>query len=468
MVVVAFSSYAQNSISVAGFGEISYVENANGYKVNIGDLGAFDFTGTIQPLNLETKVTSEQLKQFPGYQLVEELELEEMSLKLLSNSLSLEGQANTKKKLKTLCEAFNIQAPFIKFIAQIAPQKMDLKAGMDFMDSPIVIDISKETGTRLILENMELAAVLGYDKTAQPSLAVSNRMKIRPTGQEKDLKTLMKLSYNLMTTEITGEGMMNDTWIDPLGMSNVVGIKKDAVSLSNTAVSLGWIPASPTPTTIGFAVEKGNFFNMEFITVLIVSPLNKEIALKAHRNKMEIKDFMRMLKEGFNLKVPDNLFADDMIFNDVTILFSPNGCKIGNDKIDKGFLYKGGVQFSDAASGDLFFYANSKDSITLDMNTKGFDKILEAKIIKGKEKDTELDKALKQAVATLQVRKIQLHLIADKNLNLVGATECELVVFDKAMNFNIDGAFNPDKITNTIIKKIGKTALEHVAKTKKK
>lgn len=463
-IIFTLPTYGQNTLSVAGFGELAYQKTANGYSVQLADLGTFDFVGTLQPLDLQAKVTTTQLQNFAGYQMIEALELEQMTLKIQPQNLALEGQADTKKKLRRLCEAFNIQAPFIKFVAQITPKTLQFKGELDLSASPAVAEVSKEIGTRFTFQKVVFEAAVGYEKV-KPALGVSIHLKIKPTHQDPDLQTSFKLLYNVLDMEILGTGKMQDTWTDPLGISKVVGIKKDAVSLANAVVLMGWIPSSPTPTTIGFGADKARIFNLEYEALAVVSLTQREMALRANRQAMSAKEFVAMLTEGFGLKVPQNLFGDDLQLQKAIILFSPNGATIGEKKIDKGFAYRAGLSFGSVASGDAYFSAVGKDSISLSMNMQGLEKLLEAKINQGKE--TQLDKALKQAFTTLQIKKVQLQMKAVKNMNLVGGTNCSLVVFGKEINFDIDGAFSPDKIANGILKKIGKIALEHTTKNKK-
>ena len=465
---LTFSVVAQNSISVAGLGRISYLEEGDGYSLDIEDFGQFKFQGSLKPLNLETNISQDQLLNFPGYDIIKELELEELNLKLTSDSFILYGRADTKKSLHPLCEAFNIQEPYINFTAQLSSNKMKLMGELDFLKSPIVQDISTQTGTRFTLKKTQLYSEVALGKKNTLTLGIKNLLMIRPTSYDSDLKTVMDLSYDLVTTEITGTGAMNDNWVDPLGMSHYLDIEKNAVSFSNTLLSLGWIPGSSVPTTIAFSTEKAKFFETEYKTAVQVAPLEGKLALKAYRNELEVNDFVKMLKDGFGLKFSENIFPKDLLIKEVDLLFSPNGGKVKNVKIAKGFLFKGGLKFSDTNSGDVNFYTNAKDSlyINMEMNTDDFYQYLTEKI--NTDKDSKINKALRNALSSLQIKKIFLHLEADKDNNLNGATDCQLIIFGKEMNFSLNETFNPNKILNNLILKLGKIALEQADKETKK
>ncbi len=465
LLIISFQLYAQNTINIPSFGTLSYTKTASGYNINIEELGTFDFVGTLKPLNLETEITPEQLKNFPNYEIVEALELEDLHLKIKKDSLLLEGKADTQKKLKTLCQALKIEAPFIDFTALVSPSQMQLQAGLDFSDAPITVNVSEEIGTQFTIKQISILSTMGGIKNNL--LTVLANMKIKPTQHDPNLNSKMVLSYNLLTTELTGAGAINDSWTDPLGMSKFVNIEKDAVSLDSTTVTLGWVPSSPVPTTMGFAVGKARLFSLEAKALVGIAPLKKEIALEAHQKEMTTQDFLVMLEKGFKLKVPSNTFPSDMKIYDIDMLFSPSGAKIGDQTIPKGFLYKAGITLSDVLSGSMNFYA-LKDSLALgiDMDTQRFSSYLEDKINQGKE--TELDKALKQTLSSLAIKKIQVRLEANKKLELTGATFCELVIFGKEMTFSFDQTLEPDKMVNNIIKNIAKTALENFSKSKKK
>lgn len=466
LVVIFYSANSQNAISLAGFGEIPYIKNSNKFTVQFKDYGSFDFTGTIQPLSLETKVEIGQLEKLPGYKILTLLELEEIMLRIKPDSFILEAKANTQKRLKNLCDAFKITAPYINYSAKIGPRQLALASELDFSEAPIIIDVSEKTGTRFTLEKLGMGADVDLGDDIELTLGVSTEFKIRPTKQDTDLSTVMELSYNLMTQEITGAGSMTDTWTDPFGISTYVKIKKDAISYSNTAVSMGWIPGSPTPTTIGFAVGKASFFGQEFGAAMSVAPAGGEIALEAHRSRMAMSDFQVILKDGFGLNVPD-IFPDDIYIDSLDVLFSPNGGEIGEYEIEPGLSFRGGYKLSDIISGSLDFYANTENGFFFEMN---FDAVKLFEMI-----DAEVQKignaqirfVVEKALTTLRIDQVYLLLEADMDMNMHGATHCKLKVFGKDVAFSFEASLSPKAIVDNIIEKLktqGLSYFENVGK----
>ncbi|MDX2304350.1 MAG: hypothetical protein NW226_16210 [Microscillaceae bacterium] len=464
------SAYSQNTITLPGFGQISVKQNADMYTVNIQEFGSFDFRGSLKPLSLETEVSLEQLSKLPGYEYIQVLELEEMKLQITSDTLKLSGKADTQKKLKGLCNALNLKAPYIDFIAFITPKSMLLTGNMDFGASPVVVDVSAQTGTRFTLNKMILKAESGMGKKNSFLLSVLADMNIKPTSKDPDLASQLELSYNLLSTEIIGAGVIKDTWADPLGISQYLKFEKESISFTNTAVALGWLPAASVPSTLGFASEKAKWLDLDFQIAASVSPVHGEIALMAHNKEMKASDFIRMLEEGFGLTVAANLFPAELLFYDTDMLVSPNGGKVKDVEITRGFLLKGGVKLQNIMAGKVNLYSNVKDSLFLDidLNPEELHQQLENKVDKEKGEDSKLEQALKEALAVLDIKKIFLHLEADKKNNLIGQTHCELLLFGKEMNFTFEGTLQPDKIMNNILLKISKIALEQFDKKIKK
>jgi hypothetical protein len=470
LMAASFSLYAQNTISLAGFGAIPYVQNENKFTVTFKDYGSFDFTGTIQPLSLETKVSLEQLNKLPGYKLMEMMELEEITLRVKPDSFILGAKVSTEKRLKKLCDVLKITAPYIEYTASIGPRNVELESVLDFSEAPVVIDISPKTGTRFMLETMGTNADLAFGEETELTLGVALGLRMRPTSKDPDLRTRLSLSYNLMTQEIVGAGSMTDTWTDPFGMSEYinaisdkVNVPKDAVSYSNTAVAIGWIPGSPSPTTIGFAADTAKFFNFNFGVAMSVAPADGDIALQARSSRMGINDFTSMLKDGFGLTVPTGIFPKDIYIEDVEILFSPMGGEIDTMEIDAGFAYKGGVKFSNLMSGNIEFYANTDDGFYLDMNldAKAMYKMLQTEI--RKVHDPQLKQVLQQAMYEVQLHKLYVHMEADMNLNMSGQTHCEFIYKGREYKFNFEASLSPEIIAQKLLEKLAKVPLEYVA-----
>ena len=121
--------------------QVPYVKNSNNFTVTFKKYGSFNFTGTIQPLSLETTVTIDELKKIPGYKVLKNLELIEADLKLSPEGFELEAKADTKKKLKTVCEAFKISEPYLMVAAEITPKGFSLEGGLDFTEKPIIMTL---------------------------------------------------------------------------------------------------------------------------------------------------------------------------------------------------------------------------------------------------------------------------------------------------------------------------------------
>lgn len=461
-----YTAYGQ-TIDVAGFGSLNYQKNENAYTIDLDKYGRFDFIGTLKPLQLETKLTNEQLKAFPGQEVLSELELEEVYLKLKKDSLTLEARAGTEKKLKPLCEALNINAPYLNIAALLNPNFIQLEGRLDFGKDPIQVDISDEIGTRFILLDVGMGASLGYSKQNQPMLKVFTNTQVRPTHKDKDLATNMELSYHLLTQEITATGSMVDEWVNPLGMSEYITIREDAVTISNTGMSAGWIPGAPTPTTIGFAAEQAQFFELEYGAQISLAPAKKEVALRATRKEVTSEDFVRMLEEDFSLNLPKNLFPKDMLIKDAELLFSPSGGRIAEQIIDKGFIYKGGLEIADSIlSGDMAFMAKNKEDLSLDvdLHTEDIYELLNQYI--GQGKDNKLQEALEKALSKFEIKRMFVHLEADKALKMAGNTICELIIFGKEVNLKFKATLSPNEITKNMIAKIGVIALEYLKEKK--
>ncbi len=463
--IFAFTAvYSQRNFELKGFGKVAYTQNEDIYKVVIKDFGTFDFSGTIQPLNLESKVGIDQLKRVPGYQVLKQLELLEVELKLSSDGFKIEAKADTKKKLKPLCDALQIQVPYIVLEAEVTSNSFEMSGGLDFSENPIVINFNQQTGTRMILQKFTIGAEVEVDMGLDAVLYVKNEILFRPTKHDPDLKTVLALSFNLLTLELSGACSLDDTWYDPFGISHHIGTKKEDVSIGNIAVELGWVIGSPVPTTIGFAVGYAKLFEIQCGMLMSIAPVDGEIAFKAHSEKITFAQFENTIKK-MNVKIPDNTFPNDPSFyiEDANILFAPTGGSVGEFEIEKGFAFRGGINFGGIMHGSVSFFANLESGFSLDMymNAKEMYKILEAEI--KKEKDPNTRKVLELALNSLRINEVHLHLSADNNTKtLAGAAKCDMVVFGKKVKFDLKGAFNPKDVIENIIKELGPIALKHV------
>ncbi|MFO8021579.1 MAG: RICIN domain-containing protein, partial [Perlabentimonas sp.] len=246
----------------------------------------------------------------------------------------------------------------------------------------------------------------------------------------------------------TASGSMVDTWKNPIGISNL--LKKDVMSFTNTAVSLGWIPGAPSPTTIGFALEQGKIFHLDFGIMMALSPADGEIALWGFRDRMTMNDFTTILRDGFGLKVPD-VFPKDIYIEDANILFSPNGGEVGEFEIEPGFAMKGRAKFLGAVDGSLNFYANMDDGFFVDFK---LDAAFKDALMKEIRKVKPLAPIMEQVLSTLEVHRVRLYLEAGSDLNLEGQTNVHVSVLNKPIKFDFKGSFNPQTLAQEIVKRI--------------
>ncbi len=68
-------------IDIKGFGEVNAIKNGEIFTVDLGELGKFDFKGSIDPISLEGSAGIDDLKSFPGYKLFTKIDLKEIGLK---------------------------------------------------------------------------------------------------------------------------------------------------------------------------------------------------------------------------------------------------------------------------------------------------------------------------------------------------------------------------------------------------
>jgi len=462
---VAVLAKAQNSeqINVPGFGTLAAINKGGNFDVDFGKYGKFNFSGTISPLKLETKATVEQLKEFPGYKHYQKMGLRDIALKVSPGGLEMEANADTKGNLKNLCDALKISRPVIGVGVKISKEGFALNGALDFSDQPIVVEVIKDE-TRLTLQKLELAAEVGIGQEGfeDPTLSVKLESLIKPTKWDKDLKMVMAISYDLLTMEIKASGSMVDTWTNPFGLSN--HFKKDVVVLNNTAISVGWIPGAPTPTTLGFYLEKAILFDLEFGMAMSISPASREFAGKADCNKISMNNLTGILREGFNLKVPD-VFPDNVFIEDAMVLFSPAGGEVGEFEIEKGFAIAGRIKLGDALDANLDFHTDMETFFLLDFDMEA--NVKEA-LMKQIKKIKPIAPVMKKVLSTFEVRQIQLHLEANNQLVMAGATHCKFSVFDKPIEFEWKGKFDGGAMIDEMVNKVKEEGLGKVAEVSKK
>lgn len=459
------TAYSQMSFDLKGYGKIPYQKDADKYVVTFKDYGSFDFKGTVEPLNLESTITIEEMRNIPGYEVLKNLEVEEVSMKLSSEGFGIESKADTKKKLKTVCEALKIDAPYVVLSAEVTKNSFEMEGALDFSADPIVIDISEKAGTRIQLKKFRIGAELEVGMGFDAVVYFKNDITFRPTKHDKDLETVLALSFNLMNLELKGAISMTDTWQDPFGMSHYLDINKNDVVVADVAVELGWAIGSPTPTTIGFAVGYAKLFDIKFGMMMSIAPVDAEIAFKAYTKRITLKQFENTLRK-MGLKIPTGTFpqGNDYYVDDTYILFAPSGGSVGEFEIEQGFAFRGGVQFGNYMDGHVNFFANLDDGFELEMymNARKMNQMIKAAI--KKEKDPTVRKALETMFNTLHINEILVYMSANTNMDLKGKVKCDMVVFGNNVKFDFEGSCNPKQILEDLMKELTDEALKYLEK----
>lgn len=384
----------------------------------------------------------------------------------------MEARAGTDNNLGRLTRVMQIDAPFIIINSKIAKDGFAMAGTLSFEDDPIQVDISPDLGTRYTFEAITLESSFGIEMPGsgkdegtdshtegsaskkssafgvEPTIGIKTQIRLRPTKWDPDLKLVSNFNYNLVTQEISAAGSMVDIWKNPLGMDNL--FDKDIVSFTNTAVSMGYIPGSPTPTSIGFNLDEAKFFHLTFGTAITVAPAKKSVAMKGHRDKMSMNDLTRILRDGFGLNLPD-VFPDDINIKDVVILYSPNGGEIGEFKLEQGFALKGNAKLLGAAEAKIDFFANFNEGFYLDYK---FDAGLKQALMNEIRKVKPLAPAMDKVLSTFQLRKVYTHLEAGMDLKMSGKTHVKFEVFGHAHEFKMQATLDPEAIIDAIIDKV--------------
>ena len=460
IIIASVQLFAQQKINIPGIGEIPVAKVGDSYQLQLNKIGTYDFKGTLEPLALEASANIDQLKNVPGFKVMDNMGLQDIFLKISDDGFYINAKADTKGKLKLLTEFLKINEPFIDVSVHIDGTNFALGAALDYSANPKIIEISKKSGTTMRMDKLELLA--GNDGIGA-CISVKANMMMKPTKWDPELNTVFELSYNLITQEIIASGSMVDTWSNPFGMSKY--FDKDAIRLENAALSLGWIPGSPSPTTLGFGVEKANLFSLEFGIMVAISPANGELAFKAHRNKMTMNDMTTIMREGFKLKVPD-IFPNDIYIKDAYVLFSPNGGQVGEFEIEQGFALRGDVKFSSMMSGSIDFYASTEKGFYLELDFKQGS--LRKEIEKELKKIPALGPVLGQIMKTLELKRIYLMLKADQSLVLSGKTNIHFAVLGQSVVLKAEGSVDPKAIVDKIVNEIKKHGLNQVTEMGKK
>lgn len=467
LVFITFSVYAQDNqkFNVDGFGELSAVQNGDMYSIQIADYGTFDFQGTINPVSLKGEVTIEQLEKIPGYDILNNLGLQDISFEMSNEGLKLVANADTEKNLKNLCDMLKVSTPTVGIEAKIGKGTFELSGELAFSKEPIKIFEVEKTGTVLSYYSAGLSAA--YQKGAFV-LAVSLNMIVKPSEFDPDLKMNYQLGYDLVKQTLMGSASMMSTWTDPFGMDRF--FNKNSIIFSNGASELAVNLPTQSISKFGFAIERAKFFDVDFGTFVSISPLSGEIALWGKSNsQIGLNQIPQMLKKGFSLEVPD-IFPPDYYLDSAEIKFAPTGGTVELFELDKGFTLMGAGKFKEL-DFLIDFNFDMENQFRYEMYFTGdYSKFIwnEAKKIKNK----TIRNTIKQALDQIQIQKIYLALDAQKkNLSLNGEMHCEFKFQNKLEKISFEASLDvkqiAKKITNKLIEKFGGPIVEEVAKVAK-
>jgi hypothetical protein len=465
--VIPVLAQSQSTISIPGLGTLPVTKLGEKYAVNLGKMGSFDFTGTLSPLELKVQASIDQLKSFPGYKIYKNMGIQDVILHLSSEGFTFETNLDVHKKMSTLFKFLKIKEPTITVVSKVQKDGFALEGHLNLENSPVKLDVIPQIGTYFKLSKITLAANVGIeieDKVEfSPGISVKTEMIIKPTKWDSELKSELTYSYNFITQEISGAGAILDTWRNPFGLGNHFN-NKDVLVMTNTGIELGWVIGAPSPTKIGFIVENGKLFSLDFGIGMDLSPTDGQLALMANASKLTLKEFMNILNNGFGLKVPD-VFPKDIGIEKPVVLFSPNGGNIAGIEIEKGIAISGVVKFLGAFDADLDFRTDLASNFLLDIN---IDANIKEALMKEIRKIKPIAPIMKQVLSTLEIKKVHLRLAADKSKNLAGKTHCKLKVLHKPIEFDFEGALNIESLVNEIVKKITDVAGKELAELSKK
>ncbi|MFW5663715.1 MAG: hypothetical protein ACOCYD_01605 [bacterium] len=471
LLCLSVASLFSQSVKLPGFGTVEYSQNGDQYSIDFKDYGQFDFYGTMSPLNLTGKITLEQLKKFPGYVILENMNVRDIELELSGNGFFVHANISTEGSMKTLCEFLQIKEPYLSISARVATNGIAMRGGLVFEDEPLEIMLVPDMGTSIAYESVSIEADIGIDYEMvndeesgrglsvdiTPEIDIVTQMLITPTKWDPTLVTETVFSYNLVTQEISGSGSIIDTWTNPFGIGQHFN-DKEVMSLTNAAVSMGWIPMTPSPSKIGFFLEEGRLFDLTFSVAMDLSPTSGEVAFKAGRNKMTMNDFTRILREGFELEVPD-IFPDDIYLENVELLFSPNGGAVGSFEVDEGLAIKGTAVFTDGYNGSLDFTASKDDGIFLYLNMNAN---FRDKIHRELSNNNILKPILNKILDGYEMKSIELLMDAQTNGKLAGSTKVQAVVLKKDISFSFEGSFDGERLAKEVIARVTEVGLQNV------
>lgn len=441
--------YSQN-INIKGFGELPVIKQGDNYLIKLGNLGEFAFQGNLETPELQTNVTIDQLSNFPGIKVLSQIGLTNILLHISPDGLYMNAEADTKSSLKKVCDLFHITTPYIELSAAIAPKSLALEGSLEFKDGPVEFFHVNETGTLVKFNSASIASTL---EPGSAELGFTTNLLIKPTQYDPELDCTYAFSYDLITQTLSGSGSMMSRWENPLGTSTF--LDPGTIVFSNAAVELGINMATLLPVNLGFAMEQGKLFTLDFGVVVSIDPVGKEVAFTGKRQKMNANDFTTFLREGFGLSVP-NVLPDIYYIEEPLVLFSPNGGSVGEVEIEKGIVLKGLMHIGDAMQGPVDFKFDMENKLELHMDLNyDFRKFVMNEV----RKVPVLAPVMNEILKTFQVRKLYVDLYADKDdMNLNGNAKCDFEVFGSSHHIEFKAALNPEAIAQQILEEIKKAA----------
>ncbi len=448
LLVFAISANSQNSVSIPGLGDITYVKNENVFVLDILDYGQFEFTGTIQPLSLSTEASIDQLSAFPGYHIMSVMGLDSIFLEASTEGLAILSKIDTGKEMKALFDALKIKAPTIDVETKIGKGTFELEGELSFPEAIELVYI-ENPGTRLSYSS------IGISSSAEPGsfeVDITTGLMIKPSNVDPDLETYFTFGYNLITQELKGAGSYMTEWIDPFGINTYV--KDRSIILNGGALEIGYIPGSPTPTKLGIVINEANLFGNEFSTYVSIAPADKQIGLYATRvDRMSANDMSKILREGFGLKVPD-FFPDCYSLTNSVIQFSPTELEVGEYSMPKGFELSGYAEVCDLITGDFTYYFDMEDKFTLyadfDVDAKKF-------LMNEARKVDFLAAAVEEIFKDVEFTEFYVDMSGSlQDMTMAGKTRVTVRLMDQEYSFEFEPILDPEALAATIFHKLKK------------
>jgi len=368
----------------------------------------------------------------------------------MGDGLTLQAQAETKNSLKKICDLFRITAPYIELNAAVAPKSLELEGNLEFKDGPVEFFKIDKTGTVVKFNSASIETTL---EPGSAELGFKTNLFIKPTKTDPDLDCTYAFSYDILSQKLTGAGSMMSEWTNPLGSSAF--LKPESIIFSNAAIQLGINIATLMPVDLGFAMEKGKIFTLDFNVLVSINPEDKSIAFKGQRERMNPNDFFTFIREGFGLNIP-NVLPDIYYIDKPYVLFSPEGASVGEVEIDKGIALDGLVKIGDAIEGPMHFYFDMENQFNLHMDLDyNYRKFVMNEVRKIK----PLAPIVNEVLKTLQIRKMYVDLNASKSdLNFQGKTKIDFEVFGKPHHIEFGATLDPKKIAQQLVGTIRNSA----------